>query len=156
MPAKRRRHRGAIRLLEADLDAAVSGGVAPDSAFRDCVTPEPGMPAPPWHQSHYPGKAHVLKHAAEQGQLVFVRCSRCRRRAVYLASDLVTLLNPARDALLPPFPCSRCGTTSYITVECRVPFADEVGQLTIRRPGPIRRIQLWRTEKLGQGEVPRP
>ena len=85
---------------------------------------------------------------------MFVRCSRCRRRAVYLVSDLVTLLNPARDALLPPFPCSRCATTSYISVECRVPFADEVGQLTIRRPGPIRRIQLWRTEKLGQGELP--
>ena len=140
-----------MRLLDSELQAAIAGATVPDSAFRDCVAPEPGMPSPPWHQSHYPGKAHLLKHAAEQGQLVFVRCSRCRRRAIYLATDLVTLLNPERDALLPPFPCSRCGTANYITVECRVHFSDEVGHLAIRRPGPIKRIQLWRTVKLGDG-----
>lgn len=109
------------------------------------------MPSPPWRQSHYPGKAHLLKHAAEQGQLVFVKCGRCRRRAVYLASDLMALLGPERDALEPPFACSRCGTPEHIRVDCRVHFSDEVGHLLIRRPGPVRRTQLWRTVKLGEG-----
>ena len=132
-----------MRLLESELRASVERGVGAANAFDD------GMPSPPWRQSHYPGKAHLLKHAAEQGQLVFVKCSRCRRRAVYLAEDLIKILNPERDALLPPFPCSRCGTTNYIQVECRVYFSDEVGHLLVRRPGPVRRTQLWRTVKLG-------
>ena len=113
MPAKRRRHRGAIRLLEADLDAAVSGGVAPDSAFRDCVTPEPGMPAPPWHQSHYPGKAHLLKHAAEQGQLVFVRCSRCRRRLASAGNRARTAARiRARPRGEPSGPAAACAASA--------------------------------------------
>ena len=53
-----------MRLLDSELRAAVAGSVIPDSAFRDCVAPEPGMPAPPWHQSHYPGKAHLLRDQA--------------------------------------------------------------------------------------------
>jgi hypothetical protein len=120
---------------------------AAPSTFRDCLPVEPGMPSPPWHQSHYPGKAHLLRHAAAEGQLVFVRCTRCRRRAIYLAEDLAKILGPERDALLPPFPCSRCGKPDYVVVECRVPWQDEIGTITIRRPGGQR--QLWRMVKLG-------
>jgi hypothetical protein len=148
VPAKRRRHRGSMRLLESELRAAMGLARPAATAFPDCVPVEPGMPSPPWHQSHYPGKAHLLRHAAAEGQLVFVRCTRCRRRAVYLATDLVTMLSPERDALLPPFPCSRCHTTDYVQVECRVHFSDEVGHLAIRRPSVVRRT-VWRTVKLG-------
>ena len=106
------------------------------------------MPSPPWRDSHYPGKAHLLRHAAEQGQLIFVKCTRCRRRAVYLASDLVTMLNPEQDALTPPFPCSHCGSDRHVWVDCRVCSSDEVGNLLIRRPATVRRT-IWRTVKLG-------
>ncbi len=121
----RRRHRGAKLLRDLPV-------------WAPAVPPSNGdhpMPAPPWHQTHYPGKAHLLRHAAAEGQLVFVKCLRCQRQAVYLASDLVGLLNPDRDALDPPFPCSRCRSAEHIRVECRIAYSDEIGNLVVRRPG---------------------
>lgn len=147
----RRRHRGAVYGLvtPGELAAAPAAPLAP---FRDCLPSEPGsMPAPPWHQSHYPGQQHLLRHAAAEGQLVFVRCTRCRRAAVYLAGDLIKILNPERPALLTPFPCSKCGKADAIRVECRVPLPGEVGTLVVRRPGPVRVTQSWRNCRLGDG-----
>jgi hypothetical protein len=45
---------------------------------------------------------------------VVVRCALCRRLVRFLAADLVGVLSPRRDALLPPFNCSRCGTAEYL------------------------------------------
>jgi predicted RNA-binding Zn-ribbon protein involved in translation (DUF1610 family) len=107
------------------------------------------MPQPPSMQKRYPGKNHLLKHAAEWGQLVVVRCNLCRRGVTYLATDLVALLDPDRLALLPPFPCSRCGTTEFTRVTLTAPFSGDWGNLEIRRPGPLRITQTWRTVRLG-------
>ena len=107
------------------------------------------LPTPPWKQSHYPGKRHRLRDAAAEGQLVIVRCNLCRRTATYLATDLVALLDPARDALRPPFRCSKCGNEQFIRVSVRVPYAGDWGHLQVRRPGPVRVIQTWRTVRLG-------
>jgi len=137
----RRRHRGS-KLLR-DLPVTALAPVAPDPGG------ETKMPAPPWHQTHYPGKAHLLRHAAAEGQLVFVKCVRCQRQAVYLAADLVGLLNPDRDALDPPFPCSRCRSAEHIRVDCRIAYTDEIGNLVVRRPGPLRQTRSWRSCKLG-------
>jgi hypothetical protein len=101
------------------------------------------------YRSSYPGKTYRLRDAAENGQLVVVTCGLCRRAATYLASDLVQLLNPERDALEPPFPCSRCGKAEYVTVKLRLPSEGDWGSLVVRRPRPIRRIRTWRWVKLG-------
>lgn len=98
---------------------------------------------------HYPGKFHRLRDAAAIDQLIVVLCVRCRRSATYLATDLVKLLDPLRDALTPPFTCSKCGTTDSLKVALKLPDAGDWGSLTVRRPGPVRVTQTWRTVKLG-------
>jgi hypothetical protein len=105
--------------------------------------PESNPPARP-----YPGKHHRLKDGAAIGQLVTVRCSLCRRAATYLAADLATLLDPVRDASEPPFTCSKCGRTDYLRVTLRLPEAGDWGSLPVRRPGPVKVTQTWRTVKL--------
>lgn len=107
------------------------------------------MPAPYEKQSPYPGKLHRLKHAAALGQLVVLRCNHCRRSANFLASDLAVMLGPERDALEPPFPCSRCGRTDYLRVTLHLPMPGDWGSIVVRRPGPVRRIQTWRSVRLG-------
>lgn len=107
------------------------------------------MPPPGHLQKKYPGKTHLLKHAAEWGQLIIVRCNGCRRSATYLAADLVELLDPERPALWPPFPCPRCKTDEYIRVTLNSPYGEDYGRMLIRRPGPVRVTQTWRTVKLG-------
>jgi hypothetical protein len=67
----------------------------------------------------------------------------------FLATDLVQLLDPQRDALQLPFNCSKCGMDEYMKVTPRVPYDGDWGNLTVRRPGPVRRTQTWRTVKLG-------
>lgn len=106
--------------------------------------PESNPPA-----RRYPGKYHRLRDAAEIGQLIVVRCSLCRRSATYLAADLVTMMDPFRDAQEPPFTCSKCGRRDYLRVTLRLPEAGDWGSLPVRRPGPVRVTQTWRTVKLG-------
>ena len=95
------------------------------------------------------GKSHLLRHAAEQNQLVIVKCHLCRRSVNYLATDLVALLHPDRLALEVPFTCHRCGTREFMRVRLTSPMAGDWGHLEIRRPGPVRRIRTWRTVRLG-------
>jgi hypothetical protein len=83
-------------------------------------------------RSAHPGAAYTLRHAAEAGQLVVVRCRPCRAPAVrFLASDLARLLNPNREADAPPFPCSRCGRIDY--VKLHLPSPGDYGHLVVRR-----------------------
>ena len=107
------------------------------------------MPAPADKPSRYPGTIHTLGEAARQNQLIVLKCNLCRRSATYLASDLAKVLAPENDALLPPFACSRCGTTQYMRVSVRPPEAGDWGNLVVRRPGPIIRTQTWRSVRLG-------
>jgi hypothetical protein len=106
--------------------------------------PEGYPPARP-----YPGKVYRLRDAAEANQLVVVRCVRCRRSARYLATDLVTLMDPLRPAHDPPFDCSQCGTTANMKVGLHSPAAGDYGHLVVRRPGPVRHIQTWYSARLG-------
>ncbi len=106
--------------------------------------PEGYIPSRP-----YPGKVFRLRDAAAANQLVVVRCIGCRRSVRYLAADLVTLLDAMRPAHDPPFACSKCGTTNGMRVTLHSPEVGDYGHLTVRRPGPVRRIQTWRSVKLG-------
>ena len=99
----------------------------------------------------HPGKPlYTLGDAARDRYLVAMKCSSCRRTAYFLASDLVGLMDPklpARDVR--PFPCSRCGTDEYMSTRLRSIEQGDWGSLEVRRPGPVRHVQTWRTVKLG-------
>lgn len=97
----------------------------------------------------YPGKRYRLRDAAADGQLVVVRCVRCRRLARYLAADLVTLLDPLRDANWPPYACSKCGQEDMIKVSLHMPTTGDYGHLVIRRPKGVKVTQLWKSVRLG-------
>ena len=73
----------------------------------------------------------------------------CRRAVTFLATDLIAFCDPAQPALTVPFPCSRCQTTEFMRVTLGSAVDGDWGNLTIRRPGPVRRIQTWRSVKLG-------
>lgn len=97
----------------------------------------------------YPGKRYRLKEAAENHQLIVVRCVGCRRSIRYLASDLCLILNPESGAHAVPFACSTCGTAGKMRVKLHSPSPRDYGHLIVRRTGAVRRIQTWRTVKLG-------
>lgn len=107
------------------------------------------MPEPPWLQRHYPGKTHLLRHAAAEQQLVIVKCNLCRRSITYLATDLVTVCDPEQPALAVPFACSKCRTTEFMRVTLTSAMPGDYGHIVIRRPGAVRRIQTWRNVRLG-------
>jgi hypothetical protein len=107
------------------------------------------MPTPYWREHHYPGKRYRLKDAADDALLVVVTCNLCHRAVHYLAADLVSVLDPGRDAHAPPFPCSRCGHARYVGVKLRSPESGDYGHLSVKRPAGVKTIWLWRTVKLG-------
>src|SRR4051812_16359071 len=67
------------------------------------------------------GNRYRLAEAAAENLLVAVQCLHCRRAPVlFLASDLVQVLDPNRDCFYPPpFPCSKCGRDDRIEVKLR-------------------------------------
>lgn len=91
----------------------------------------------------------TLQHAANDGQIIVVRCGLCRRMVNYLASDLVQVLNPRRPVDAPPFACSKCGTADYMTVKIKTPSAGDYGYLTLRRLLGIRSVSEWGNRPLG-------
>jgi hypothetical protein len=98
-----------------------------------------------------PGNRFTLREAAAQGLLLSLKCTRCRRPPViFLASDLVQVLDPGRDCFQPPpFPCSRCGSDRHIEVAVRPQEAAAVGKLVVRRLQGLRKVAIWGDEKLG-------
>ena len=92
---------------------------------------------------------YTLAQAAEQGQLIKVRCGSCFRTVHYLASDLAKFLGGSRPALAVPFPCSRCSSEMFMRVETVTPNPGDVGCIAVRRPGPLIVRQTWRTVMLG-------
>ena len=107
------------------------------------------MPTPFWKELHRPGKAYSLRAAADSKLLLVVHCNLCHHTANYLAADLVRILDPGRDARIPPFECGACGTDDYVSVALRLPAAGDYGSLIVRRPAGIRLVQTWANLKLG-------
>ncbi|WP_162791864.1 hypothetical protein [Sulfitobacter sp. DFL-23] len=104
------------------------------------------MPAgrPPIHP--HPGKPfRTIADAANEGCLLLVRCNLCRRSIYFLASDLLTVIDPKHPLHLPPFPCSRCSKIEYVEIKERWPRADDYGHLKVRKL-----VQVWKTDKLGE------
>ena len=98
-----------------------------------------------------PGNRYTLREAAARGQILSLKCKRCFRKPVlFLASDLIQVMNPERDCFQPPpFPCSKCGSGEAIEVTLREQQADAVGKLVIRRLKGIKQMPVWRDEMLG-------
>jgi hypothetical protein len=113
------------------------------------------MPTPYPKAHRYPGQGWTLRQAAEMGQLVRVRCNLCHRGATYLASDLVQVLGPNRDARAAPFPCGKCRKVEYIEVRLSLPEPADYGVLMVRRPRRQERL-IWRNERLGDADTRRP
>jgi len=100
----------------------------------------------------YPGTdtPYTMGEAAAQGDIVKVRCYGCFKTMYFLAADLAALYGEKKPALEPPpFECSKCGHAGLLRVELRMPKPGDYGNLAIRRPGPVKKIQTWRSVKLG-------
>jgi hypothetical protein len=91
----------------------------------------------------------TLQDAADDAQIIVVRCGLCRRMINYLAKDLVQVLNPSRPVDAPPFACSRCGTGDYMSVRVKTPSMADYGHLIIRRLLRIRSVSEWGNLPLG-------
>ena len=103
------------------------------------------MPAPYYKQKSK--HRYTLREAARHGNMLQVRCYVCLRPAqVFLASDLLQLLDEQCDAYAPPFPCPRCGSADFVDVQLRTPLDAEVGKLIVRRLVRIDKIPRWRNE----------
>ncbi|WP_417415858.1 hypothetical protein [Hoeflea sp.] len=98
----------------------------------------------------HPGKpARTLQDAANDQQIIIVRCDHCRRLVNYLATDLVQVLNPSRPVYAPPFACSKCGTANYMIVHVKTPSLADHGHLVIRRLLGVKSVWEWGNRALG-------
>ncbi len=98
-----------------------------------------------------PSNRYTLREAANNGQILSLRCLQCFRPPVlFLAADLVKVLGPGRDCFIPPpFPCSKCGNSEAIEVKLRQQEEAAVGRLVIRWLVRIKSVPVWRNETLG-------
>ena len=108
------------------------------------------MAEPYWRMSLDFRKRYRLRDAARDNELIVARCMLCFRTRIYLATDLVKLLDPDRAAQAPPFPCGRCKTEEHMKVTLRQPSPGDYGAIEVRRPAGIRVIQRWKSVKLGE------
>lgn len=92
----------------------------------------------------------TLQNAADDGQIIAVRCNLCWRLINYLAIDLIEVLNPSRPVDAPPFACSRCGTATYMDVRVKTPSRGDYGHLIIRRLLGVRTVSEWGNRPLGE------
>ena len=99
-----------------------------------------------------PGNRYTLKEAAGQGLMLSLYCARCRKPPVlFLATDLIKVLDPDRDCFIPPpFPCSHCKRDDRIEVKLRSQEEAAVGRLVVRRLAGIKQVPVWRNEVLGE------
>lgn len=98
----------------------------------------------------HPGKpVRTLQDAANDQQIIIVRCDHCRRLVNYLATDLVQVLNPSRPVDAPPFACSKCGTANYMIVRVKTPSLADHGHLVIRRLLGVKSVWEWGNRTLG-------
>ncbi len=118
------------------------------SAFVPVAGSADAASIPPRDRTSF-GNTYTLEEAAALNQIVVLRCTHCRRIVRFLAADLVTLINPLRDAFVPPYTCSQCGKAEYLHVKLHTPAPGDYGHLVIRRPAGVVRVQKWRSVKLG-------
>jgi hypothetical protein len=102
---------------------------------------------PAGHPSASRQRHHLMRDAAQQGQMLILHCELCKGSANYWAHDLVLVVGPLHIVHVPPFPCSRCGTCDYVSVNCTLPPASELAKITVRRPVKQVAKWIWRNEQ---------
>lgn len=85
-------------------------------------------------------KNYRLCQAAADGMLVTLRCPVCRRAVHFWAKDLMLVLDKDHEMYRSPFSCSKCRTPE-IDVRWRIPSAEELSKLIVRRP--VRKVERW-------------
>jgi hypothetical protein len=76
----------------------------------------------------------------------FWRC--CRRTTYYVARDLLAVFGN-RSVFDFRLECSRCESAVSVHADIYSPSDGDWGNLAVRRPGPVKWTQTWRTVKLG-------
>ena len=111
-----------------------------------CSLYVPDMPA--GHPSANKFRNRTLRHIEHSGRLALVTCTGCGRACRYWAHDLIKVLGPDHDLLVPPFICSKCRRREWMDIRWIVPSATELQDgLTVRRP--VKQVVrwIWRDEK---------
>lgn len=111
-----------------------------------CSLYVPDMPA--GHPSANKFRNRTLRHIEHSGRLALVTCAGCGRACRYWAHDLIKVLGPDHDLLVPPFICSKCRRREWMDIHWIVPSATELQDgLTVRRP--VKQVVrwIWRDEK---------
>lgn len=86
----------------------------------------------------------TLGDLAADDRLMVVRCNLCRRTSYFLASDLMRVYG-AKAKMHGVFEqCSKCGRFHYLHVGTRLPNADDIGKLKVRRPKLVHVQWSWR------------
>lgn len=99
----------------------------------------------------YPGAPfRSIKDAADDGMLLLIRCNLCPRALYFMASDLMTVVDPKHPLHLPPFPCSRCGKIDYVEMRQYRPADCDFGRLPIRKLQKVVQVQVWKNVVLGE------
>ena len=92
----------------------------------------------------------TLREVVSQHLLFEVWCGCCRKKAYFVAADLITLRNYVRPISELRFVCSRCKTALWINFNTYLPRPDDLGRLVIKR----KVNGAWRDEPL-KGRVVR-
>jgi hypothetical protein len=106
----------------------------------------PDQNRPPGYRAR--DRPYSLGQAADDGRVIIVKCTVCRKVVHFLASDLLEVLgDPNRPALDPPFKCSRCNQADYMRMDIRSLTPGDIGLLTVRRLGKPFIVRKWRNVK---------
>ncbi|MBD8875443.1 hypothetical protein [Roseibium polysiphoniae] len=90
----------------------------------------------------------TLNQSSLIGHMVIVKCNLCHRQVHYLAADLAELLGPQRRVFSLPFRCEKCRKSDYLLISVRIPDSRDFGKIILRRPAGIKKVLLWKEERL--------
>lgn len=86
----------------------------------------------------------TLGDLAKDNRIFVVRCNLCRRTSHFLARDLAQVYGDATKMHSVFDTCSKCGRSQFLHVGTRLPNADDIGKLKVRRPKLVSVNWSWR------------
>lgn len=90
------------------------------------------MPASRLPIHPHPGRPfRILADLAKDGYLLHIKCNLCGCSVYFLPADLVTFIDTKHLVHIPPFACTKCKSTEYLTPSPHYPSAGGYGRLHI-------------------------